>query len=98
MINQDKITTKKSILYVDKNYSPNSAGYGRDQYIREGLTKKYDLTVYHNLDYAVIDYMEKALSERKFDGVITNMPYDNEAPYYPGPAGEYNAREKLDHF
>ena len=71
---------KKHILYVDKDYLPGAIGYDRDVYIRRELEKKHDLTLHRCLDNKVIDLISQTLSDRKFDAMITNMPYRN-VPY-----------------
>ena len=77
----NQLTAQKTVLYVDKNYLPNTDGYERGMFIREGLEKKYALIIRRNLNSQVIDFIRQSFSSTKFDAMITNMPYQESAAY-----------------
>lgn len=66
---------RKRVLFVYRDYPPDTTRYKATGHIHETLRGKYDLDTYPNLDSGVIELIRSNPSSDKFDAIITHVPY-----------------------
>ncbi len=74
----------KRILFVYRNYSPESPGYKATVHIIEYLKERYDLVTHCNLDEKVVEFINTAGPGKKISALVTHVPYkDSVKSLYP---------------
>jgi len=80
---------RKLVLYVERDYLDgscpdsvdmqelcNNQGYQGFRSIRESVERRFDLECMHNLDKMVLERIQTTLTRRKFNALITHLPFE----------------------